>query len=281
MGPITRRHFAGILAVSALSARTLKTIGVQLYTVRDVLPEKPLETLKALEQIGYREAEVVGGSLEQIWPHLKKTSLRPVSVHLSTPLFTRDQSKLPAALDDAKQRGFQYVVCPYIAPQDRGGVDVIRKLADTLNQAGEACRKSGLRLCYHNHAFEFEPVKSGGTLLDVLMRESDPRLVSLELDIMWAQVAGVSPVSVLEQYGKRVALMHLKNVAKDVTPRYNEKIPREAFREVGNGSIDVAAVLKAAEKAGVQHYFVEQDQTPGDPVASLRESYEYLRKLNY
>jgi sugar phosphate isomerase/epimerase len=76
-------------------------------------------------------------------------------------------------------------------------------------------------------------------------------------------------------------LMHLKNVAKEVKPQFNESIPRTAFREVGNGSIDVPAVLKAAAKAGVKHYFVEQDQTPGDPVASLRESYQYLQKLNY
>jgi sugar phosphate isomerase/epimerase len=187
---------------------------------------------------------------------------------------------LPAALEDAKRRGFDFVVCPYIAPQDRGGVDVIRKLADTLNRAGEVCRKNGLRLAYHNHAFEFEPAGQG-TLLDVLMQTADPKLVSLELDIMWSQVAGVDPVSVLKKYGKRVTLMHVKNVSKGVGPQYNEKVAREAFKEAGNGVIDIASVLKAARKSGVQHFFVEQDQTPGDPLASLRESYQYLERLDY
>jgi sugar phosphate isomerase/epimerase len=276
-----RRQF---LAAAALAlpawARKLKPIGVQLYTVRSVLPKEPLETLRAIEKIGYREVEVVGASMDEIWPSLKQTSLKAVSVHLDTALFTRDQAKLPAALEDAKRRGLDYVVCPYIAPQDRGGVDVIKKLGDTLTRAGEMCSNTGLRLAYHNHAFEFEPAGQG-TLLDVLMQTADPKLVSLELDIMWSQVAGVDPVSVLKRYGKRVTLMHLKNVSRDVQQQYNEKVPREAFKEVGSGAIDIASVLKAAHKSGVQHYFVEQDQTPGDPIASLRESYQYLERLDY
>ena len=137
-----------------------------------------------------------------------------------------------------------------------------------------------MHLCYHNHAFEFEPVATGGNLLDVLMQTADPKLVSLELDIMWSRVAGVDPVPAIKKYGKRVALMHLKNVA-DLPPQYNEKVAKESFREVGNGVIDIASVLKAAQAAGVQHYFVEQDQTPGDPVDSLRQSYAFVSKLNY
>jgi sugar phosphate isomerase/epimerase len=280
MSLLTRRELlAGAAASAALPhARTLPVIGVQLYTVRTILPENPLETLAALERIGYREAEVVGSTLESIWPSLKKTSLKPVSVHLDTALFTREQDKLPAALEDAGRRGFAYVVCPYIAPKDRGGVDVMRRLGETLNRAGELCRRSGLRLCYHNHAFEFEPTPEGA-LLDVLMKTADPKLVALELDIMWSHVAGVDPADVLRRYGSRVALIHLKNVAEGTEKRYDESVPRTAFREVGNGAIDVPAVLKSAAAAGVKHYFVEQDQTPGDPVASLRQSYDYLKNL--
>ena len=277
-----RREILALLGAAAIPAlgRTMKPVGVQLYTVRTILPEKPAETLKALEQIGYREVEAVYNVLDKIWPELKQTSMKPVSVHLDTPLFTRDRDKLPAALDNVKSKGIRYAVCPYIAPQDRGGVDVMRKLADTLNTAGEMCRKSGMHLCYHNHAFEFEPA-TDGTLLDVLMKAADPKLVSLELDIMWSQVAGVDPVSVLKQYGKRVALMHVKNVAPEVSKQYHEKVERTAFREVGNGVVNVAAVLKAAHQAGVKHYFVEQDQTPGDPLASLEQSYDYLAKLDF
>jgi sugar phosphate isomerase/epimerase len=278
-----RRRFLAAAACSAvrLPGARLKTVGVQLYTVRTILNEKPpLEVLRALEQIGYRECEVTQGNIEKIWDSLKQTKLKPVSLHLDTALFTRDQAKLPAALDDAKKRGFSYVVCPYIAQQDRGGVEVIKRLADTLNKAGALCAKSGLTLAYHNHAFEFESA-GNGTLLDVLLNSSDPKLLTLELDIMWARVAGVDPASVLQKYGKRVTLMHLKNVAANVGPQFNEKVQPADFREVGNGAVDVASVLKAAAKAGVQHFFVEQDQTPGNPLDSLKQSYGYLDQLTY
>jgi sugar phosphate isomerase/epimerase len=279
MPAIGRRSFL-TLAATAVSARAraLKVVGVQLYTVRSILPLKPLETLRAIEQIGYREVEVTADNLDAIWPSLQQTSLKAVSEHLNTELFIRQQAKLPAALDDAKKRGFEYVVCPYIAPKDRGGVEVIRKLGETLNKAGELCRKAGLTLCYHNHAFEYQPTPDG-RLLDVLMKTTDPKLVSLELDVMWAHVGGVDPVSILQQYGSRIPLVHLKNVAPSVQTRYNEEIPDNAFRELGNGVVDIPAVLRAAKKAGVKHYFVEQDHTPGDPLQSLRESFQYLEGL--
>ena len=276
-----RRRFLAAAAASAvrLPGAGLKTVGVQLYTLRNVINERPQEVLQALERIGFRECEVIQGNMDAIWDSLQRTKLKPVSLHLNTAMFTRDEAKLPAALDDAKKRGFSFVVCPYIAPQDRGGVDVIKRLAETLNKAGQVCARSGLRLAYHNHAFEFERA-GDGTLLDVLMNSSDPKLVTLELDIMWSRVAGVDPVSVLKKYGKRVTLMHLKNVAGEVGPQFHEKVPREAFREVGDGEVDIPAVLKAAQEAGVLHYFVEQDQTPGNPVESLKRSYEYLAKLS-
>lgn len=277
----SRRTFLATAAASLATAKTLQTIGVQLYTVRSVLPEKPVETLKALEQIGYRECEVVGRDLDKIWSSLKQTSLKPVSVHLDTKLFMSNQAELPAALHDAVERGFRYIVCPYIAPQDRGGVEAIKKLAGALNSAGEKCRAAGATLAYHNHAFEFEPAPAGGTLLDVLMQSTDPKLVQLELDVMWVRVAGVEPVQVINQYQGRIPLMHLKNLRSGVEKRFDEKVPRDAFAEVGKGIIDIKEVLSAASRVGVRHYFVEQDQTPGNPLDSLRESFEHLKRLTF
>jgi sugar phosphate isomerase/epimerase len=279
-----RRSFMFLSAASALSAfstfaRTLKVVGVQLYTVRDILPKKPLETLRAIEQIGYREVEVTADNLDAIWPSLKQTSLKAISAHLDPELFIRRQAKLPAVVEDSRKYGFEYLVCPWIDPRDRGGVEMIHKLGDTLNKAGEICQKAGMKLCYHNHAFEYQPV-AGGRLLDVLMKSTDPKLVSLELDVMWAHVAGVDPVSILQEYGARIPLVHLKNHAPGLAKRYNEEIPAAAFRELGNGAVDIPAVLRAAEKAGVKHYFVEQDETAGHPLQSLRESYQYLETLN-
>lgn len=276
-----RREFLLSAAATAMAgAKTLSAMGVQLYTVRTVLPEKPLQTLKAIEAMGYREAEVVRATLDQIWPSLKQTNLKPVSLHIDTALFMAKVAELPAALDDAAKKGFKYVVCPYIAPADRGGVPVIEKLAATLNKAGEKCKAAGLTLAYHNHAFEFEPAGSS-TLLDVLMTKTDPKLVNLELDIFWAAVAGVDPVSLFKKYSGRIPLVHLKDKKAGTETRYKEGVPKEWFNELGKGAIDMPAILRAGAMAGVKHYFVEQDQTPGDPLDSLRVSAEYLRKLQY
>jgi sugar phosphate isomerase/epimerase len=282
MQSIGRRTFLSLAAASAVPsfARTLSVVGVQLYTVRTVLPQDPLKVLRALEQIGYREAELNMDNLDKVFPALKQTSLKPISLHLDSTLFVSGQAKIPAALDAAKTREVEYVVCPYVAPADRGGADMMKKLGETLSKAGEMSQKLGMRLCYHNHAFDFAP-SGNGTLLDVLLQAADPKLVSLELDIMWAQVAGLEPVAVLKKYGNRVALLHLKNVAEGTEKRYDETVPKAAFREVGNGVIDIPAVLSAAAQAGVKHYFVEQDQVPADPVDSLRQSYQYLARLNY
>ncbi len=264
---------------ASLNARALPVVGVQLYTVRHVLPAKPLETLRAIEQIGYREVECTADGLDAIWPSLKQTSLKPVSVHLDSQVFVHQPEKLPAAMEEAKKHDFEYVVCPWIDPRDRGGVEMIRKLGQTLNTAGELARKAGMRLCYHNHAFEFRPTPEG-RLLDVLMKSTDPQLVGLELDIMWVHVGGADPVAVLKQYGDRISLVHLKNVAAGVPSRFDENIPEAGFHDLSDGAVDVAAAVRTAKEVGVKHYFVEQDETPGNPIESLRKSFQFLESLS-
>src|SRR5215469_17822665 len=161
---MTRRRFveAATLAgiVPALHAKQLSTIGVQLYTVRSVLPQKPAETLRAIESIGYREIEATYGGLDQMWPALEATHLKPVSCHLDSKAVTQGpEDDLTRALDSLKKRGFSYAVFPYLPPDERGGLEAMKVLAGKLNRAGEKARAAGLKkLCYHNHAFEFEPM---------------------------------------------------------------------------------------------------------------------------
>ncbi|MBA3973266.1 MAG: hypothetical protein C0504_03485 [Candidatus Solibacter sp.] len=278
---ISRREL--ILAASAaalpLQAKKLKSIGAQLYTLRSILPKQPLETLKALEAMGYTEVEAVSGDLPRIWDALKQTKLKPVSVHLDAGAFLSAPDRIPAMIDDAKARGFKFVVCPYVMPNMRSA-DNMRRLGETLNKAGELARAAGMTLCYHNHAFEFAPLENT-TIFDRMMAETDPKLVQVELDIMWVKVAGLDPVAAIQKYSKRISLLHLKNVSEGIPQRFDERVPRDAFQEVGKGAIQIAPVLKAAAKAGVKNYFVEQDQTPGDPLASLKGSIDYLKTLNY
>lgn len=282
----SRRAFlkAGSLAAALAvrgTAKQLTSIGVQLYTVRTVLPEKPAETLKAIEAIGYKEIEATQAGVAGMWSALEQTRLKPVSVHFDSKIVTQGpEADLARAAEDMKKRGFEYGVMPYLPPAERGGLDVIQKLAEKLNRAGEVCRKAGLKFAYHNHAFEFEPM-GGTTPFQTLLHNTDSKLVGLEMDVFWVSVAGHDPVEMLGELKGRVPLIHLKDKAADTAQRYNESVPRTAFKEVGHGTLDWPKVLKAADAAGVQHYFVEQDQTPGDPVVSLRQSYEFLSKLNY
>lgn len=261
--------------VFAKEPLTRSNLGVQLYTVRNIIEKDPAATLKAIQDIGYTEIEATYGNLDKIWSALKETSLKPVSVHGETAVFLEGGSKLDSTIADVKQRGFQYLVVPYIPPAQRGGADMFKNLAEKLNQAGEKTKAAGLTLCYHNHAFEFGPV-DGTTGLEILMKNTQKDLVSLEMDIFWVSVAGHDPVALLKTYSGRVKLLHLKDKAKGVAKQYNENVPHSAFKEVGSGTLDIPAVLAAADSEGVQNYFVEQDQTPGDPIASLRKSYQYL-----
>jgi sugar phosphate isomerase/epimerase len=283
MSQTSRRNFV-VRSAAALSAAHLllgrealraSNLGVQLYTVRSTIGANPLGILKAIQDIGYSEVEATYATLDQIWPALKETKLKPVSVHLDTALFFEGGAKLDSAIADVKQRGFEYVVLPYIPPEQRGGSEAFKKLADALNKSGEKAKAAGLTLCYHNHAFEFEPLQ-GTTGLAMLMKETQKGLVWLELDVFWASVAGHDPAELLKTYANRIALVHLKDKASGTAVQYNERVSKETFKEVGNGTIDFAAVLAAAKKASVKHYFVEQDQTLGDPLESLRESYKYL-----
>ena len=282
----SRREFLQATSLAAAlgaagNAAQLKTLGVQLYTVRTVLPQKPEETLKAIRAIGYREAEATYAGLDDLWPKLQASGLKPVSIHLDSKSVTQgNPDDLSRIFDQLKKRGFTYAVFPYLPEPERGGVDVIKAFAEKLNQAGEKCRAAGMTFCYHNHAFEFA-TEQGKTLFQVMLDNTDQKLVAFEADLFWVSVAGGDPVEFLQKLSGRVPLVHLKDKAAGTEVMYKESVPKTAFKEVGSGVLDWPKVLRAAAAAKVAHYIVEQDQTPGDPVDSLRQSFGYLSKLKY
>ncbi|HEY3738750.1 MAG TPA: sugar phosphate isomerase/epimerase [Bryobacteraceae bacterium] len=262
-------------------------IGLQLYTLRNIMQD-PDAVLKTVSEIGYTEVEILRATMDQIVPILKKYNLKPVSGHFETPTFTGDATHwqgFPAgydihhAVEDAQRWGLSYIVCPYIMPADRGGLDVYRKLADDLNRSGEVVSKAGMQLCYHNHAFEFKG-EEGQRPFDILIERWDPKYVFLEADVFWLSISGQIPEEVLKKLSGRVPLIHLKDKAWATTTLYDESEARaEWFKEVGTGTIDFGPILRTAAKIGVKHYFVEQDQTR-DPLASIRMSFVNLRKMN-
>jgi sugar phosphate isomerase/epimerase len=291
---ITRRHLTasalGLLAARGLSGASHFThpLGAELYTVRNILPTAADQTLKSIAEIGYREVEMDHASLPRISPILKTYGLRPVSCHFETPLITgnwkpwknltNQNATWAQAIEDAHRFGVEYMVMAYIRPEERGDLDYYRQIADKMNNAGAQSRAAGLKFCYHNHCFEFRG-EPGQRPIDILLERLDKKSVGLELDVFWVSVGGNDPVEMLKQNAGRVPLVHLKDKAKGTPVMYEEKVTPQTFKEVGAGVLDFPAILKAAAAAGAKHYFVEQDQTPGDPVASLKQSYDYLRSL--
>ena len=163
------------------------------------MPKDPAATIKSVAAIGYTEAEVTWDGVEKVLPLLKDAKMKAVSCHLPTPILNGKWGNAKPvswseAIDLTQKAGLKFVVIPYVAPAERGKkLDDFREMADKLNKAGELAKKAGMKLCYHNHAFEF--AKEGGkTLLDHLMDAADPKTVQLEMDVMWVTVAGADPV---------------------------------------------------------------------------------------
>ena len=286
MSQSSRRNFlvrtASLASVARLAfARdplTVNNLGFQIYTLRNVIDQDPLAMLKAVQQIGYREIECTAGNLDKIWPFLQQTSLKPMSLHTGASMMTPDGGLFdPAALDMAKQRGFKYIVVPALQIA-QGGADGLKQTAERLNRQGEQVKNSGMTLCYHNHAHDFALV-DGVPALHTLLEQTDPKNLALEMDIFWVVRAGHDPVEALKMHKGRVPLLHLKDQAAGTPVAFDEKVPKTAFMEVGSGTINIPNVLTAADAAGVHHYFVEQDQTAGDPIISLKKSFEYLKPI--
>jgi sugar phosphate isomerase/epimerase len=286
---ITRRDLfktAALAGVSLEAASFKGNLGVQLYTVRSVLPKDPAATIKAIAAIGYTEAEVTWDGVEKILPLLKEAKMKAVSCHLPTPILNGKWGNAKPvswneAIDLTQKAGLKFVVIPYVAPAERGKkLDDFREMADKLNKAGELAHKAGMKLCYHNHAFEFAAME-GSRPIDILIAKTDPKLVGIELDVFWVSVAGNDPADMLRKMPGRFPLVHLKDKKPNAPVQYAENVSKDTFMEVGNGTLNFRTILAAAKQSGVKHYFVEQDQTPGDPLESLKKSYANIRALKW
>ena len=282
---ITRREFTALAASAPAFAKPKMTnfdrpLCVQLYTVRNQLPHDPEGVIKAIAQIGYKEVEIGQPDIPKLMPVVKDNGMTAPSGHYDLALVRgkREDMSWEQAVEQAKANGLQFMIMSYIPPAERGNADAYRAIAGQMNRAGEACNKAGLRFGYHNHAFEFQG-PAGQRPWDILLAEWDPKLVVLELDVFWLSVAGNVPSDVIRQNAGRVHLVHLKDKAFGTPVQYNESVPPSAFRETGTGTLDFPSILRACELAKVEHYIVEQDQTPRNPVDSLRLSYNNLRRM--
>ena len=276
---LTRRAWA-----LPASSPYLKTLGLQLYTLRNQLTADIPGTIKAVADAGYYQVElmrVVGG--EPVFQAARDHGLEVTSAMIDwKTLVSPGEQGVPSfqeTLDVAVEQKLTYLVIPYVGKGHRETADQLKTLARRANRAGEACRKAGIQLCYHHHSFEFAKLPSGETGWEVFVQEFDPALVKFEIDAFWAAIGGLDPVETIRGLKGRVAQLHLKDLLEGTPTIYDEsKVPKEAFREVGNGIIDWPAVLAAGEFAGVTQCHVEQDQSP-DPIASIGQSIRHLKAL--
>ena len=281
----TRRTFLATLGVAAIGIasrdaladgillaphRKLKKVGLQLYTVRDLMKADLPGTLRKVAQIGYKEVEFAGyygRTPAQIRALLKQNGLTSPSSHIGLDILEKDSVR---AFADAKAIGHQWVTMPYIPEERRKTVDDWNKIIDLLNQLGPQAKAAGLRLAYHNHDFEIRPV-DGVRPLDMMLSKTDPALVDFEMDLYWVVFGGGDPLDFFNRYPKRFALVHVKDSAGP---------PDNKMVDVGKGTIDFPKIFAQSDKAGIKHYFVEHDQ-PADPIATIRNSYKYLAAVRF
>lgn len=290
---MNRRTFLGTMTAAVVFAPRLtwasdpdriEKIGVQLYTVRDEMKHHFDETIAKVAAIGYREVEFAGyfhHTPQQVRAVLDRNGLSAPSMHVDYPSLG---AQFPQVVADSAVIGHQYIVCPWIDEKVRKQPDGWKRAAEVFNKAGETSKKSGIQFAYHNHHFEFVQV-NGRYAYDLLLEETDPNLVQMEMDLCWMTVAGQDPLKYFSRYPGRFPLVHVKDVKSVPQP----KKPGEwvAFKnvfpgmtEVGSGAIDWKRIFAHSSEAGIKHYFVEHDH-PKPPFESIKTSYAYLEKLRF
>lgn len=272
---------AAALASTALAGDFAGEAGLQLYSLRDSFKKDVPSSLDKVKAFGVREVELAGTydlSADAMLKELAARGLKPISMHFQYGALEKDIAKCVA---DAKALGLKYVACPWIPHVPAMfGMESTEKAAADFNKWGAAFAKEGITFAYHNHGYEFKPVSEGSdrTFLDVLMEKTDPKLVAFEMDVFWVVHPGADPVKYLNKYPGRWQLMHLKDIQKGArTGVYTGHAPNEQSVALGTGQIPWPAVLSAAAKSGVKHYFIE-DEHP-DAEKQIPVTLAYLRTL--
>lgn len=266
------------LALTGRRALALGSIplGVQLYTVRKQAEQDLPRVLDQIHRIGYEEVEAYGGvysySAEALGHLITGAGLTVPSAHFS-------YDDLDAHFNYAKELGVSWMVCSMISPSLWGTVEGFTTAAKQFNVWGARAKDLGMRFAFHNHDYEFRPLPNGKTGYDMLIDETDRDLVFFEIDCYWAAQAGLDPVALMRGVGHRLKMLHLKDRKPGFPPSFEMNAASAHFEPVGKGTLDWKAILAEAKLLGVEHYFVEQDQTAVPPIDAIRESYGYLRSI--
>lgn len=271
---------------SASPIAVSQLIGLQLWTVRNQLAKDPEGTLAKVASIGYNSVELMGYGNGKFWgltpaqlaDVLKKNHLATPSGHygMSNFLLKGDMNDLHDNIAVAASMGHRYIVIPFLTPEMRTSLNDYTKLAKKFNVAATEAKKSGLKLAYHNHDFEFKDWGGGQTGYNILLKETDPSLVFFEMDIYWAVRAGQDPIRLIDNNPGRIRMWHLKDMAQKAAPSY-DVTGKQYFAEVGTGIIDFKAIFQERRKSGLEYFFVEQDETSEPVYDAIAKSYNYVK----
>jgi len=283
MSSTSRRRFleASAAAAASLATRRLSAaplgvpIGLQLYSVRELLPKDFDGTLAKLASAGYVEVEAAGyydRTAAQFRHAMDQAGLRCISTHHPMSLL---RPHLDEYIEYAHNLGLEYIVCPSAMHRDPNAkgpltLDDWHFVAGELNRIGEKVNSAGMSFGYHNHTPEFG-TEAGVTFYDELLRLTDPKLVFFEMDCGWVAAAGRNPLDYLNKSPERFPLLHVKDMARKPDGTWDSTI-------MGTGTVDYKPILRAA--TGLKHYFIEQEEFTGDIIESLRADADYMRKLN-
>ncbi len=283
----TRRNFLGgaaaLAATASLPALAERSVplGLQLYTVRADLAKDYDGTIKALKAIGIRNVQanltMAGKNSAEQRKLYDSMGITWKSIHAGGDGL---RNTLQATIDEAKSVGITNITCSFpLYPVDRAQImagptlDDWKRNAEAFNTAGAACKAVGISFAYHNHNLEFRRI---GEVVpyDLLLKETDPALVQMEMDIGWVVAGGADPVAYLTKYPGRYHSLHIKDLKKDGIPNFSMKMTSAI---IGKGIIDWKTVLAAAHKARVERAFLEIEE-PYDPSAMemVKQSFDYL-----
>lgn len=253
-------------------------LGIQAYTYRHSFPVDVVATLDTIQQLGFTELEGSGGDMPPE-EFRKLCEDRGISIP-STGADYEELVKDPAAIAArAKAMGAKFVMTAWIPHDgDTFKLEHAKKAVEDFNAAGKILKENGITFCYHVHGFEFQPHENG-TLMDYLITNTNPEYVSFEMDILWTHFGGGDPVALLNKYGDRWKLMHLKDLKKGTQKDLTGHTSDDNDVPLGTGELDIPAVLKAAKKAGVEHFFVEDESPPAEVTADVKASVAYLKGL--
>ena len=253
-------------------------IGLQLWSLRAMASKDPKAMLKYTRDAGITHVETAGlyGTAEQTAALLRDAGVKATSMHVGLDAFKQNPQKVIA---DAKALGVRYVGTAWYPHQPPFKEADARKAIADFNAIGKTMKDAGLQFFYHNHGYE--PQSFGdGTLLDLIIRETDPELVKFEMDVLWTWLPNVDPVALIKKYPGRFKLMHIKDMKPGV-PRgsLSVGIPDSLKAVIGQGQVNWTEVFKAAKADGFEHYYLEDETT--DPPKNIPPSVSYIEQIKF